>query len=375
MIDITDSFGNTSEGYRQHPTLHKRDSKGKHRTWSMQRDGNRYRTLSGLADGKQAVSDWTVVTEAKSQDTPELQALFEVKARYRHQLDREYHLDADDIDTAKMIEPMLAKKYGKFPGPGYGQPKLDGMRCIMTKDGMFTRQGRPIVAVPHIFEAAAEFFRNNPGRIFDGELYNHDLHDDFQQLMSICRKQNPTAEQLEQSKQQVQYHVYDMVEDRPFAERQSLLSTAVDMLNSDSIRLVRTEQMNTEGAFDLAYAEWVGDGYEGGMFRPNGDEGYQLGARSKFLLKRKDFETAEFPVVRWEEGKGNWAGAIKRVVCEDPDTGIEFGAGVRGSREHLTSLVGTQAPSEVTLRFFGRSNDGVPRFPVVIDMHFNGRKD
>lgn len=358
------------------PTLHKRDSKGKHRTWRMQLEGNTYRTLSGLAGGKQAASEWTSIDFAKSQDTPEAQAAFEVRAKYKHQLDREYHDNELDIDKAKMVEPLLAKKYGKFPGPGYAQPKLDGMRCILTKDGAFTRQGQPILAVPHVLEAAAEFFRNNPDRIFDGELYNHDLRDDFQQLMSICRKKKPTAEQLEQAQQQVQYHVYDMVEARPFTERATLLETAVDMVDSEAVRLVKTVRVETQEQFDALYAEWVGEGYEGGMYRPDGDDVYALGSRSKFLFKRKDFETAEFPVLRVEEGRGNWTGAVKRFVLEDPETGQEFGAGVRGTRKALTELLDSgKTPAEATLRFFGRSHDGVPRFPVVIDWHMDGRKD
>lgn len=372
MTDTEIQFDSAGFG----PVLHKRDSKGKHRIWQMQLQGNRYRTLSGLATGKQAESEWTTVLEAKSQDTPEKQAEFEVRAKYQRQLDREYHRHAADIDTAKMIEPMLAKTYGKFPGDGYAQPKLDGMRCIMTKDGMFTRQGRPITAVPHLHAGARALFEQFPDAVLDGELYNHDLRDDFQTLMSICRKKSPTAEQLELAEKMVQYHVYDCVMPGfPFPDRLACLHgwDGTGLLGFAVV--VDSRKVETQSAFDNLHAEWIGEGYEGSMLRPWGDPGYQLGSRSKFLLKRKDFETEEFPFLRWEEGQGNWSGAIKRFILEDPKTGKEFGAGVRGSYDKLSKLLNTEGPSEVTVRFFGRSNEGVPRFPVVVDMHYGGRKD
>lgn len=160
------------------PLLYKLDSTGRLRTWRMELDGGRYRTLAGLADGKQAESGWTTAFP-KSKPTVEEQARFEVLAQYDHQLNREYHISADTVGTAKIIEPMLAKGYAGWPGSGYAQPKLDGIRCIMTATGMFTRQGQPITAVPHLHAAAEHLFGNDPDLIIDGELYNHDLRDDF----------------------------------------------------------------------------------------------------------------------------------------------------------------------------------------------------
>lgn len=370
---MTTEINFDADGYG--PTLHKLDSKAKHRTWQMRIVGNKYQTISGLAAGKKAISDWTVVSEAKSQDTLEAQAAFEVRAKYKHQLDREYHASADTIDTPKMIEPMLAKKYTKFQ-PGYAQPKFDGIRCIMTKAGMFTRQGQPITAVPHLHAGARDLFEQHPGAILDGELYNHDLRDDFGAISSIVRKKNPTAEQLEEAEKVMEYHVYDTVLDAPFADR---FVTLIEWREQDLLgfaRLSETRRVETEEAYDNLYAEWIGKGYEGGMLRPDGDEKYGLGSRSKFLLKRKDFETAEFEVLRVEEGQGNWSGAAKRFVLLLPGPEhVEFGAGVRGNKDTLTKTLEKPWPTEVTLRFFGKSPDGIPRFPVVIDMHYGGRKD
>ena len=47
-----------------------------------------------------------------------------------------------------MIKPMLAYKVGKkdidFTESVFMQPKLDGIRCLISKDGAFTRTGKEI---------------------------------------------------------------------------------------------------------------------------------------------------------------------------------------------------------------------------------------
>ncbi len=46
---------------------------------------------------------------------------------------------------------MLAHDYTKRPqDSGWSQPKLDGIRCVVDKNGMWTRAGKPITSCPHI---------------------------------------------------------------------------------------------------------------------------------------------------------------------------------------------------------------------------------
>jgi DNA ligase 1 len=358
-----------------YPTLYKLDSTDRLRTWRMERNGPAYRTLSGLADGKQAESGWTTAVPA-SQSTPERQAIFEVEAHYRHQLDREYHDNPDTVATPKMIEPMLAKTYASAPPVGsYFQAKLDGIRCIMTAEGMFTRQGQPITAVPHLHAAAAPLFRKYPHIILDGELYNHDLRDDFGEISSIVRKKNPTKEALEKAERVMQYHVYDLVDEtQKFSDRSATVAKLLKELDCPWFVTVGTLRLHSPNDADVFYGEACAAGYEGGMYRL--DAPYEVGRRSKSLLKRKDFMTSEYPLLRLEEGNGNWAGAIKRAVLRHPD-GSEFGAGLRGSYAKMKALMGVEIGPKacVTLRYFQLTPDGVPRFPVVIDIHFDGRKD
>jgi len=70
------------------------------------------------------------------------------------------------------------------------------------------------------------------------------------------------------------------------------------------------------------------------------------------------------------------------VLQNDEGDTPTFGAGIRGSYPNLKQLLedvqrdGIDTTVAVaTVRFFCRSPDGVPRFPVVVDYHLNGRKD
>ena len=94
------------------------------------------------------------------------------------------------------IKPMLAHKYNpeKADYPAYIQPKLDGVRCIFTKDGAYSRTGNEFKNVDHIKKDLKVVFNRYPNLILDGELYNHGLKDDFEKIISLVRKTKPTQE-------------------------------------------------------------------------------------------------------------------------------------------------------------------------------------
>jgi len=90
---------------------------------------------------------------------------------------------------------MLAfelKQYEKllFTVPTFVQPKLDGVRCILNAGELTTRAGKPIVSCPHL---AKEYY------LLDGELYNHELKEDFNKIISLVRKTKPTKEDIEEA--------------------------------------------------------------------------------------------------------------------------------------------------------------------------------
>ena len=73
-----------------------------------------------------------------------------------------------------MTKPMLAHKFDNsrvdWSQPVYIQPKLDGVRCLFTKDGAFSRTGKKFMNVRHIEMALKSFFEQKPDVPLDGEL-------------------------------------------------------------------------------------------------------------------------------------------------------------------------------------------------------------
>lgn len=350
--------------------IYKRDTTGNVRTWQYEVVADQWRTIAGILGGNLVTSGWTTCT-AKSKATPELQAQFEAEAAWTNKLTREYHLTQDTIDTPNFFKPMLAETYdGNVGFPAFVQPKLDGIRCIATIEGLFTRQGKRIFGAPHVHEDLEAFFQLQPDAVLDGELYNHALKDDFNEITSIVRKAKPDATDLRRAKEQIQYHVYDLpvyggAGTRIFSKRSAELQE-MSLEFGRSILLVDTREVTDHDELDAAYAEFTEAGYEGQMVRL--DAPYQQ-KRSKHLLKRKEFQSDEFPILRIEEGQGNWAGFGKRVVCALTD-GREFGAGVKGNQAFARGLLvrkDTLVGKKATIKFFAYTPDGVPRFPVAID--------
>lgn len=354
--------------------IFKRDSLGNIRTWQYEVEGSRWRTIAGLKDGRKVESGWTVCTP-KSQDTAEAQALFEAEAEMKKKLERDYHPDEASVDTPNFFAPMLAQTYkGGLPAPFViCQPKLDGIRCIATVAGLFSRQGKRIFGVPHIERELSKRFEDNPDLILDGELYNHELRDDFNTITSVVRKAKPKPEDIAKARDLIQYHVYDV----PSVSAGYLDRVGVrDRLSPlwKYVQPVPFEIARSETEILDAYSKWVELGYEGQMIRLNLP--YEQ-KRSGSLLKHKSFLDGEFTLVDIQEGLGNWAGYGKKIVCRLPD-GREFGAGVKGNQEFTRTLLERRdhyIGGQVTIRYFSITPDGVPRFPVAVDFHPGGRAD
>ena len=364
------------------PTIYKLDVKGKIRQWHMETDGARFRTVAGQVDGKLTTSEWTT-TEAKNvgrsnATTAEQQAEAEVLAKYTKQRDAGYYDDIADIHTIKFVKPMLADKWenrkDKLVYPAYVQPKLDGIRCVATADGLYSRTGKEIIAAPHIARQLETVFAQYPDLVLDGELYNHDLKEDFNKIISLVRKTKPTDADLAECEQSIQYHIYDCIltdnPEAPFLDRYSFLNTSIQF--ADALQLVPTEHCFTESEVDEAYGEHMAQGYEGGIVRTNNQ--YE-NKRSKHLLKRKDFEDEEFEIIRIEEGQGNWSGYAKRVIFRN-DNGVEVGAGLKGNQAYAKQVLAEADEyigKQVTIQFFTRTPDGIPRFPIAKVLHKQSR--
>jgi DNA ligase-1 len=370
-------------------TLYKRNKNNqKIQVWSIEvHEDGKYRTIEGYHDGKITTNDWTICKPKsvgkKNETTAYQQAVKESNAKIVKKQENAYTEDIREIDNVEMyFEPMLAHKFDKgdvIKETVLSQPKLDGIRNVCKKSGNFTRKGKPQPAIPHIYESLAPLFDEYPDLVIDGELYNHALRDDFNQITSIARKQKPTPADLENSRNKIQFHVYDVCFlDMPDATLEYRLSFIEDIIAQyDYIEVVDSQIVETQEKLDELYGQYIGEGFEGQMIRAIGT--IYDNKRSKSLLKRKTFFDEEFKIARFEEGKGNWAGKAKRVYCVKED-GTEFKAGIKGSMDYCTDLLENQDKYiglEGTVRFpeytkDENGNDNVPRFGVFYGVREQG---
>lgn len=352
--------------------LYKRDTTNGIRTWTVELDGGKYRTLAGTLGGKQVVSEWTTA-EAKNvgrsnETSAAAQALKEVEAMYVKKKKEGYVEDMKNVDKVSLVKPMLANKYKEgLKFPVFAQPKLDGFRCIINKDGMWSRKNERFLSCPHIaavFVPLCELY----GISFDGELYNHDLKADFNTIQSLITKRtNLTEEDYAESRKSIKFYMYDMVDvTKKFSDRYSEVVKFYTTVSGimDVASLVETHQVDDQNALDALYATWFeGQGYEGQMIRLDGVYEHK---RSKNLLKRKTMQDAEFIIVDIEEGTGNRSGMAGRVTLRTKE-GKLFGAGIAGGEEFYKWLL--QHREEVlgergTVTYQELTPDGIPRFPV-----------
>jgi len=368
-----------------HQKLYKIDTLGRTRVWWVESTDTSYRTHSGLDGGKIVVSGWQYPEEknvgrANATSVAE-QVLSEVASKYENQqYQGKYAPTIEEASKgAKFIECMLAatysaKKHNKFPY--WSQPKLDGVRCLVSEGGMQSRNGKPLLSSPHIRNVLEDFFAKHPGVILDGELYNHSLKEDFEKIISLARKTKPKPEDLEESAQMVEYHVYDVITSEPmsYSERMHFIKTELGF-NNPMIQIVPSFIVNDTEEVEEKLGEYLEKGYEGQMLRV--DKAPYEPKRSKNLIKHKTFQDEEFKLVDIIEGKGNWQGYAKRIEIQHPDGSTQH-AGMRGTFDFAKKLLEEKdeyldGKSQVTIRYQDKTSDGKVRFPVAIKFWKGGR--
>ena len=353
--------------------LFKRAVNGKTLEWEVEVKDACFRTISGYTDGVKTVSEWTCCEAKnvgkKNATTPEQQAMSEAKAMWTKRVELGSFESISDIDKPVHFKPMLAHKYedykDKIKYPIFSQPKLDGIRCIVRADGMWSRNGKKIISAPHIFESLKPLFENDPELIFDGELYADKFANDFNTICSLVKKTKPTSNDLKESKDKIEYHIYDLPSHQgTFSERYTAL---VELNLSDCCKRVRTDVCLDENVLKDWYEDYVEWGYEGQMIRL--DNEYE-NKRSKSLLKHKSFIDEEYTILDVEEGGGNKTGMIGSFVFENKD-GKRFNASPKFNWEECIEMWNNRHEligKEATVKYFNLTPDNVPRFPYVTEI-------
>jgi len=240
-------------------------------------------------------------------------------------------------------KPMLAYPVSSKPidytQPVFMQPKLDGVRCLIQCDNSvvtaYSRTGKEWKNIDHILKSLTPFFDKHPNVILDGELYNHDLRDDFEKIISCVRKQKPTNKDKAESRKLVQFHCYDIVDESlTFEERDRFVQNLPYFsygFDNCSVRAVQTIVTPTESQAKVNHDRNLSAGYEGSILRLNTK--YQC-KRSHSLRKFKDFHDDEAVLLDWVEGKGKRKGTIGKFMAQDSEGNI-FGMPVMDNFKKL----------------------------------------
>ena len=275
-------------------------------------------------------------------------------------------------------KPMLAQGVGDYSRikdgdwPLYVQPKLDGVRCLIQRDGddmgfairAYSRTGKEWKNIDHILSILAPFFMKHPNIILDGELYNHDLKNDFEKIISLVRKTKPTDEDRLESSEMVQFHCYDIIDETlTFEERNYFIVKQVP--TSYCVKHLKTQAAATESLAKVVHQQNLDNGYEGSIVRTN--DTYQC-KRSHNLRKFKDFSDAEATITGYEVGKGKREGTLGKFMMTD-DNGKEFGCppgkgfnykDMKDMLDNIHDYIGQRA----TFTYFERTKAGSYRHPL-----------
>ena len=271
-----------------------------------------------------------------------------------------------------MIKPMLAYKVDKKPVDWsekvFMQPKLDGVRCIIQLNDeneviAYSRTGKPWLNVKHILQDLKPFFDQHPDVILDGELYNHDLRDDFNKIISLVRKTKPTDLDRSEAAELVQFHCYDYANGSDsYGIRMRNLS--VSDMYSYCVRYVHATSV-TEDQTYIQHQCNLDEGYEGSILRL--DAPYQR-KRSYNLQKFKDFHDTEATIIGYVDGKGKRTGTLGKFIMRD-DEGIEFGCppGKGYTYKDLANIlnnIGDYIGQRATFTYFERTKANSYRHPL-----------
>lgn len=358
--------------------LYARSATGKILVWWMTQDNNSYTTTSGQLDGKLVTSEPTICQGKNigraNETSAKIQAEMEMVAKYKKQLKTGYFLDIKDVDSFQYIQPMLAKNYKDYADKidwAKGvivQIKFNGMRCIATRHGLFTRKGERYVSVPHIENSLKKFFEKYPDAVLDGELFNYALRQRLNEIACLIRKQKPTAQDLANSEAVVEYHIYDgygigTFPDDVYVVRKQAIDQSLIFANfSKYVKCVICWTIHSPVELDVIYNAFLNDEQEGAILRIP-DSPYEH-KRSKYLLKFKPIDDSEFIIKDIIEGEGNWAGTGK-IIEFSYENGKRFRGTFKGTFEQAQKFLAERQKwigKTVTVEYNGLTGLGTPNY-------------
>lgn len=369
--------------------LYKLKNNNKYYSWTINivNDNNKYYLITshGQLNGKQVIHKREVIS--KSNRTIIQQCNLEALKKWNDKKNKEGYSedineDGDDTENIKelLIRPMLAqpfdiskynsnRKCKKINFPCFGQPKYDGIRCLMYKKNnkiiMESRKGTEFLNFELLKEEFNEKLSNYENYVFDGELYSYDYP--FEKINGLVRLKKPSEIQNNEINQ-LKYIIYDIIIkndlNKTFEERNQLLNNIKNSNNYINIEFCESVIIDSLNNIDNIHNNYVNKGFEGLILRNNNGI-YEINKRSYDLQKYKKTMDEEFEIINYFEGKGDEKGLILFTCITN--NGKTFNVRPRGTHEyrHKLFLEGDNCiGKKLTVIFQEYSIDNIPRFPV-----------
>lgn len=357
------------------PTLYKKTHTGAIQFWRANTEDNQVIVTYGQVGGKEVTSikECEGKNIGKANETNSYQqAVNEAHSLWKKKIEREqYKTKVEDCDDIK-VAPMLAQDINKnwkviekeFSNGAMVavSRKLDGNRLIVhvKEDESIEYYSRKLVAIStldHLNISILDFVKSNrlPLPIYlDGEAYIHG--ESLQTINSLLKKKQTGTDRIK-------YNIYDCYfPEEPFLDFQGRFINRV-LIDDYAVNVVESYFCSTIQEIDTFLSTFEEEGYEGAMVRilmvP-----YDIGHRSKALLKYKRFEDAEFQIIDYKYGKDSFKNCVL-WVCKTPE-GEEFDILASGSLEEKAIEDPKQHLGKfLTIKFKGKTDKGIPKFGTV----------
>ena len=271
------------------------------------------------------------------------------------------------------FKPMLAhpvsKKIDWKNETHFIQPKLDGVRCIITRYGAYSRNNKQFHNCKHILTELKPLFDDNPYLILDGELYNHKFKDNFNKIISLVRKQKPTQQDKFEAASYLQFHCYDLFSDYDAYSHLKFIDRTLAITNLKSkYKLKFTHEVDTkviwnDEELNKYHKQNKAKGYEGSMLRTNSL--YEQ-KRSYTLQKVKDWSDTEITITDYIEGRGKFKNGLGKFIGVDSDNRVvevPWPSLTILDRQGIWHNRASYIGQKLTFEYFERTPSGAYRFP------------
>ena len=270
--------------------------------------------------------------------------------------------------TIRKYYPMLAHRYNEKKGdikfPCFVQPKLDGVRCVVVGNKLYSRNGNRFPVLPHIENELKLYNKNN--LILDGELFTDDIN--FEKIVGLVKKYKKSEED-EKNSLKIYLNVFDYIDSKlPFNKRLINLNQFFEKnKNMKYIKQVKTEECPQEKNIEEFLEKYTKEKYEGLIIR-NKSGLYEENTRSVHLQKLKKFIDEEFEIIDYTmPDQGKEVGCVI-WICKTKE-GKQFSVRPSGNyqeRKKLYREAKKYIGKMLTVRYQELTNGHVPRFPVGV---------